>query len=136
MRRYVSVMVVALTAFGMVTATGQASASAPKILCFGSDFQKPPTAKVKPRHCLVSTRTKNISLMSMFRISNVRWTKWSRRVALGSGRYSTQSNRPVAVKMRFSKPRRVCGRVVFARAEFKLRGKDWGRSVPLLTCKR
>lgn len=133
-KKLLAIAIAVLVGVGMTTAVGHASAAKPKVLCYGKKITTP-KPKTKPGFCRMSVNTNHPNLMSMFKFKARKWSKWSNKVAVGSGKIATQSHRYKPAMVRLSKPRKRCGRLMFTRAQIKSPGKAWNKPFPLLTCR-
>lgn len=98
--------------------------------------------RTKPRHCdfysaLATPDTP--SRRAVIPTTQVRWNKWGRYRASGRGKYHVSSVGWVRAKIRLSRPRVACGRLMFSRLRLRVRipgegWRPWGRRVPIRGC--
>jgi len=134
-KKLAAVAMAVLVGIGMTTAVSQATAAKPKVLCYGVNINKAPKAKTKPGYCRMSGDTKQPNLMVMFQFKARKWSTWSSKFALGSGKIATQSYRFKPGLVRLSKPKKRCGRLMFTVAQIGFPGKGWNQPFRLLTCR-
>lgn len=69
----------------------------------------------------------------------VRWNKWGKRGAVGRGKYHVSSVGWVPTRIRLTRSREACGRVMFTRLQLRIRlpgegWRAWGHKVPIRGC--
>jgi hypothetical protein len=114
----------------------------PKIACWNQTFPteqgtEDPQSYREPRKCIIFKRGAVSYAEGVVRAYKLRWKNWGHRRAVGKGKMFISTAGFFPVKIRLSKPRMSCGRLVFSMIRYRIKnfnGDDFGGRFHPYTC--
>lgn len=130
MKGIVLLVGVALAALALSPALGaQALAGPPKVLCLTKLGGTPRgDYRQRPRSCDLHQRGAPPVRQAIAVTRRLEWSQWGGRVAIAKGKIGISSVGLVPLKLRLTRPRSICGRTVYTKAEFVVTTYDGERN--------
>ena len=128
--RMTSIAALALAALAFSSSLGaQALAGPPKVLCLTKLGGTPRGDYLqRPSSCDLHQRGAPPVRQAIAVTRQLEWSQWGGPVAIADGKLGISSVGLVPLKLRLSRPRSICGRTVYTKAEFVVTTYDGDRN--------
>lgn len=117
--RMIAMVALAAVAFSPPPDAGARAGGKPKVLCL-TEWGAAPRGDYhyRPRSCDLHQRGAPALRQAIAVTRRLEWSQWGGRVAIAKGKLGISSVGLVPLKLRLSRPRSMCGRTVYTKAEF------------------